>query len=104
MTTQVKKPIALFPDLPRQTPLVDKNGHMHELWQQFFDQLIVQLQTNFRPEGFAIPQQTAANIALLVANTNSIPPYNPTSSIIYDSTNNLFKGNISGTWKTFTLT
>lgn len=104
MTTQTQKPIALFPDLPRQTPLVDKGGKMNEVWQLFFDQLIAALQTNLRSEGFAIPQQTAANIALLVANGSAIPPYDPNASIVYDSTNNEFKGNILGTWKTFTLT
>jgi len=104
MTTQTSKPIALFPDVPRQTPFIGENGMVHELWLQYFDQLTIRLQTILRPEGFAIPQQTAANIALLVANENSIPPYNPTGYIIYDSTNNAFKGNIAGTWKTFTLT
>ena len=97
MTTQVKKPTALFPDLPRGVPFVDKNGYLTPEAQLFFDQLILTLQTNFKPEGFVIPPETASNIALLTATASN-------NNIIYDSTNNQFKGNIAGTWKTFTLT
>lgn len=97
MVANTKKPTALFPDLPRETPLTNQDGKMHELWQLFFDQLILALQTNLKPEGFVIPPETAANIALLTGSESN-------NNIIYDSTNNAFKGNIAGTWKTFTLT
>lgn len=88
---------ALWPDLPRDQPLVDKNGMLTAVWQFTLDQLILALQTNLKPEGFVIPPQTAANIANLTAEKSN-------NNIIYDSTNNLFKGNIAGTWLTFTLT
>ena len=97
MTTQTQKPIALFPDLPRQAQFLDKEGRITPVWALFLDQLILALQTNLKPEGFVIPQETAANIALLTGLTS-------VANIIYDSTNNEFKGNIAGTWKTFTLT
>jgi hypothetical protein len=97
MTTQVKKQVALFPDTPRTKKVLDENGNMTDDWKFFFDNLILSLQTNLKPEGFVIPQQTAANIALLTGVTS-------VANIIYDSTNDEFKGNIAGTWKTFTLT
>lgn len=97
MTEQSKKTPAIFPDLPREEAFLDKNGMMAEVWQLFFDQLILALQTNFKPEGIVVPPQIASNIALLTAQASH-------NNIIYDSTNNAFKGNINGTWKTFTLT
>lgn len=97
MTTETQKPIALFPDLPRQSPIVGPDGKLSEVWQLALDQLVIALQTNLKPEGFVTPQQTATNISLLTG-TQSV------ANIIYDSTNHAFKGNINGTWKTFTLT
>ena len=102
MTVQTQKPTALFPDVPRQSPMIDKNGYITDIWGLFFDQLILSLQTNLKPEGFVIPPQTAANIALLIGTDNN--PQSSYNNIVYDSTNNAFKGNIAGTWKTFTLT
>lgn len=100
-----KKPTAIFPDLPREAPMVDKDGMMSEIWQFYFDQMTLALQTNFKPEGIVVPQETAANIALL-GNTNA-----SVGNIIYDSTNNVFKGillvsagpPVVTTTKTFTL-
>jgi len=88
---------ALIPDVPHGQKLVDKDGMITPIWSGFFDQLVLALQTNFKPEGFVIPQQIATNIALLTDDASI-------ANIIYDSTNNEFKGNIAGTWKTFTLT
>jgi hypothetical protein len=98
MTTQdAPKQQAIFPDCPATNQIIDDRGNIVTEWQLFFQQLVLALQTNFGPEGIVIPQQTAANIALLTA-TQSI------ANILYDDTNNEFKGNIAGTWKTFTLT
>lgn len=99
--TAPRKQIAIFPDLPRE-PFIGKvdadgNVRINELWQQYFDNLTRALQTNYKPEGLVIPPQIASNIALLTATASN-------NNIIYDSTNNLFKGNIAGTWKVFTLT
>lgn len=97
MTTQVQKAIPIFPDVPRNIPMMDKDGRINPIWAFFFDQLSFALQTFYKTEGIVIPQETATNIAQLTG-TQSI------GNIIYDSTNNEFKGNIAGTWKTFTLT
>lgn len=97
MTQPTSQKPAIFPDVPRYEKMLDDKGMISDVWASFFDQLILSLQTNLKPEGFVIPQQSASNITLLTA-TASI------ANIIYDSTNNAFKGNIAGTWKTFTLT
>jgi hypothetical protein len=98
MVDQVKKQQAIFPDLPRDDQIVDmKTGELTDHWLLFLQQLVQALQTNFKPEGIVIPPQIASNIALLTGLTS----YN---NIVFDSTNGLFKGNIAGTWKTFTLT
>lgn len=92
---------AIFPDLPRSPKIVERiandNFALTAEWALFFQQLIQALQTNLTPEGFVIPQQIATNIALLTGSASN-------ANILYDSTNNEFKGNVNGTWKTFTLT
>jgi hypothetical protein len=97
MMTQSTKPNAIFPDMPRNTPLMKKDGMMEDAWKMYFDQMTLALQTFFKPEGFVIPQNTTSNIALLT----DVASY---GNIIYNSTVPSFQGNIAGTWKTFTLT
>jgi hypothetical protein len=101
-----RKPDSIIPDLPRSNQVVDENGTLTIPWQLFFDQLIFALQTNLKPEGFVMPPVTAANIAMLGNTSASI------GNILYDSTNNLFKGielvtlgpPVVTITKTFTLT
>lgn len=105
---QTPKQNAIFPALPREQPLINKDGMINDYWVLFFQQLIDSLQNYINPEGILVPAQTAADIAQLTA----VPTFPPTGAdirvsnqnILYDSTNNEFKGNINGTWKTFTLT
>lgn len=104
--SQTRKQQAIFPDLPRDKQMVDKHGEITPHWDLFFQQLVMALQTNFKPEGIVVPPQSAANIANLGNTSGSI------GNIIYDSTNNLFKGIILVSLgppvvtitKTFTLT
>ena len=106
MTTQTQHQQAIFPDLPRDNQVVDKNGEITPAWNLFFQQLIMALQTNFKPEGLVIPPKSAADIANLGNVSESI------GNIIYDNTNNVFKGLILVSLgppivtitKTFTLT
>lgn len=98
MTTQTKKQQAIFPDLPRDDQVVDlKTGTLTSDWHLFFQQLVMALQTNFKPEGIVVPPKSDTDIVQLTGTTSN-------NNIIYDSTNDLFKGNVAGTWKTFTLT
>lgn len=92
----VNKPFSIFPDLPRDHPLVNPDGTMSMYWLMFFDQLVLALQQYYSQEGIVVPQLSAADIALLTTSVSG--------TVVYDSTNNEFKGNIAGTWKTFTLT
>lgn len=57
----------LFPDLPRQAPLVGETGHMNELWSLGLSQLFQALQANFKNEGIVFPPLSAANIAMIQA-------------------------------------
>ena len=84
--SQTRHQQAIFPDLPRDRQLVDKNGQITAGWALFFQQLTMALQTNLKPEGFVMPPKTAAEIANLGDISESI------GNIIYDSSNNEFKG------------
>lgn len=87
MTTgNIKKPITIFPDIPRDVPLVDNKGMLTDAWKFIFDQAFTALQTNLKPEGFVIPQETTANINKLIG-TQSF------TNEIYDTTVDSFKGN-----------
>lgn len=104
--TQARQQQAIFPDLPRDKQMVDKQGNITQAWDLFFQQLVMALQTNFKPEGIVTPPKAASAIANLGNISESI------GNIIYDSTNNEFKGIVLVTMgppivtitKTFTLT
>lgn len=104
--TQTRKQQAIFPDLPRDKQVVDREGNITPHWDLYFQQLTMALQTNFKPEGIVVPPQSATNIASLGDISGAI------GNIIYDSTNNAFKGIILSSLgppivtvtKTFTLT
>lgn len=92
------KEFAIFPDLPRQTPVTAEDGTMHSLWVLYFDQLTNALQTNFKPEGIAVPQQTAANISNLTSSGGDANiKTGSDANIIYDSTNNAINARIKNT-------
>ncbi len=103
--SQSRQQQAIFPDLPRDKQIVDKNGMITAAWDLYFQQMTMALQTNFKPEGIVVPPLTAANIALLGGVSAAI------GNIIYDVTNNQFKGIVVTsvgpplvtTTKTFTL-
>lgn len=98
MTFQSKKQQAFYPDLPRAEPFLNENGMVNPHWLFFFESLVTSLQTNFKPEGVAIPHLTTTDITVLDDANLS------TGNIVYDKTTDDFKGNVAGTWKTFTLT
>lgn len=97
MVSNIKE-FAIFPDLPRQTPVTSEDGSMHSLWVLYFDQLTSALQTNFKPEGIAIPQQTATNISNLTSSGGDANiQTGSNANIIYDSTNNAMNVRIQNT-------
>ena len=87
-----------IPNFLNTPPINPETGDWTPEWSNLMQQLFTQLQSNLGPEGFVISQQSTANIAALTDASKS------TAAIIYDSTVPAFKGNVGGTWKTFTLT
>jgi hypothetical protein len=58
MTTQTKKPQAVFPDLPRDPIAVESDGKHTEAWSLAFNALFQALQNNFSNEGYSTPPLT----------------------------------------------
>ncbi len=87
MATQKPQQQAIFADWLRGAKFVDSDGKLTVDAQLFFQNMTQALQLNFGPEGIKIPEQPASNIALLTA-------IQSLQNILYDSTNNVFVGNI----------
>jgi hypothetical protein len=75
---------------------LDENGYWTKPWQSLWEQLFLNMQNDLSDEGFVMPSQNDTNILLLTQMRNG--------TIIYDSTNDEFKGKVGGIVKTFTLT
>lgn len=54
---------SIFPDLPREVPVVNKDGDFSPLWSLGLSSLFQALQENFKNEGILFPRLSAANIA-----------------------------------------
>ena len=67
MTTQTPKPQSIFPDLPRQLPVINEQGDFNSLWSLGFSSLFQALQRNFKNEGIVIPPLTASQMATIQA-------------------------------------
>jgi len=67
MATQQPILQAIFPDLPRETPVIDKNGDFNPLWSLGLSALFQALQANYKNEGIIFPRLSAANIATIQA-------------------------------------
>lgn len=120
MTTQTKMSNPLFPDLPRESPAVNKEGNFTHLWALGFNDLFQALQTNFKNEGILLPALNAtqiSNIQSIYAPFIGFPlPQNIpdiSGQTIFDSTNRVPKvfiitysgANIAtAAWKTYTIT
>jgi hypothetical protein len=79
---------------------VDDKGYMTPEYQNFFQQLITQMQLNLSNEGFQLPQQSTTNINHILSGFNSST--NPSAyygDVLYDSTTDEAKINIAGTFK-----
>ena len=67
MATQQPILQAIFPDLPRETPVIGKDGDFSPLWSLGLSALFQALQENFKNEGIIFPRLSAANIATIQA-------------------------------------
>lgn len=63
----IENPIlqSIFPDVPRESPAVDKNGNFTELWEIFFGAIAQALQENYKNEGIVFPGLSAANMTTI---------------------------------------
>lgn len=60
-------PQSIFPDLPREVPVINKDGDFSPLWSLGLSSLFQALQTNFKNEGIVFPNLSATNIASIQA-------------------------------------
>jgi len=84
--------IPVFEDIK----VVEENGYLTPAFRAILQDLLQVLQYKISDDGFVIPSRTAAEIAQFVDS--------PNGTMVYDSTNNLAKININGTFKTITTT
>lgn len=113
---------SLFPDYPRETPIVDDKGQLTMLWDLGLGTLFQTLQANYTAQGIKIPQLSATDIASIASVyqqyvTVQLPAGIPdlTGLMVFDITNNVPKIFIikyigtpptvlSAAWYTFTIT
>lgn len=86
----------ILPTPLRNQPLVDQDGKITDDWWVYLSNLIQSLYINANPEGLAVPEQPAANIA-------TIENINSQNTFVVDSTNGLLKFNINGIYYTVPL-
>jgi hypothetical protein len=58
---------SIFPDLPREVPVIGQDGDFAPLWSLGLSSLFQALQENFKNEGILFPRLSAANIANIEA-------------------------------------
>lgn len=91
-------PQSIFPDLPRETPVLGENGDFSPLWSLGLSSLFQALQKNFKNEGIIFPNLDATNIASIQALytpfigqplPNNLPDIS--GQTVFDSTNRVSK-------------
>src|SRR5690349_5202093 len=63
MAIPPKKKQPIFPDLPRESPVVTEDGRFTGIWSLGFASLFQALQKNFKNEGIIFPNLDAGSIA-----------------------------------------
>ena len=63
MSTQQPILQAIFPDLPRETPVLDKEGDFSPLWSLGLSALFQALQENFKNEGIILEKIMPDNVS-----------------------------------------
>ena len=67
MMATPNNPQSIFPDLPREVPVSNKDSDFSPLWSLGLSSLFQALQTNFKNEGIVFPNLSATNIASIQA-------------------------------------
>lgn len=94
MTTT--RPSSIAPSVPGGDKIAEKDGTITDDWAVFFENLIRNMQTNFKTQGYVIPPVNNDTFALLTGTAS----YN---NIVYNSDTNELKFNVNGVWKTVQL-
>lgn len=63
MTTESKLPQSIFPDFPRESPVIDNEGNFTNTWNLGLSALFQALQVNFKNEGILFPSLTDTQIS-----------------------------------------
>lgn len=115
---------SLFPDFPREKPVVDHHGNFTQIWHLQLSILFQTLQRNYTNEGIKIPQLDESEIDTIEARYKKfigqpLPKTleDITSQMVFDITNRVPKifiityvdnnpaaNVVTAEWKTFTLT
>jgi len=72
----------------------DEEVNFNPEWINYFNSLTQQLNSSLTPYGNVMPALSTTNAAATASSS--------TQKVIYNSDLNVFQGNISGEWKTFT--
>ena len=98
MATQESKLQSIFPDLPREVPVINKDGDFSPLWSLGLSALFQALQENYKNEGILFPRLSAANIANIQAIYTPLIGYPLPQNIpdisgqtVFDTTNRVSK-------------
>ena len=98
MSATPNNPQSIFPDLPREVPVINKDGDFSPLWSLGLSSLFQALQANFKNEGIIFPNLSAANIASIQSLytpfigsplPNNLPDIS--GQTVFDSTNRVSK-------------
>lgn len=98
MPSTPNNPQSIFPDLPRESPAIDKEGNFSQLWSLGLSSLFQALQKNFKNEGIIFPNLNATDIADIqalytpfigVPLPNNLPDIS--GQTVFDSTNRVSK-------------
>ncbi|TAK83374.1 MAG: hypothetical protein EPO09_21265 [Aquabacterium sp.] len=97
--TNATTPQSIFPDLPREIPVIDaKTGDFMPLWSLGLSSLFQALQENYKNEGILFPRLTAQNIAdiqsiytPLIGATLPINIPDISGQTVFDTTNRVSK-------------
>lgn len=67
MTTENQILQSIFPDVPRESPAIMRDGNFTFLWELYFGNISQALQANFKNEGIVFPPLSASNMAQIQA-------------------------------------
>lgn len=78
-----------------EAQVVDEDGKFTDVWRNLMIQLLKQMQVNLSDEGLVIPSQSTAHITTIQTGA-------PNGALLYDSSTDLAKVKIAGTFRTIT--